>query len=603
MSLNNLKNYNWEQGTLSNPVSLDSDEINGLVTLALNSSVNSDVKGYIQPIDSISSYQEWVLNTNYPNLHLVNATVVDEPYDVVFENSLTVANIYEGNQIGIIPTNIGIDGLKFRIHSHTIVTDNIATEARIKERIHIEYDRVIVDPAQENSSWSDIVIIQALPVYQEWDDGVHIPKELTLNVSAIKVSSISINAPSKARPNGLVNGNAVLSHHTKPIITTIENDGSGIFILPKLGDEIIGKGSDGLSFNFLSPSNEGNYTISCVLYAFSTVSPSLVAAPVTLQVVQPYIKFTITTDGNFSDISTANPKITLQKVDSEDEPIGEPIVLTGTVSGNSLVYTYNVIADGTEKYSVSIPRIDPYLLDYDEYVIPQNVATEINIVYKEVSSGVYILYEDGAMQSTDDYIAAGYVPLSGKTPKAALVVGNGTQFVVNMDMCIINYSTMGLLARKISGDIIKLTDIPTMVTYDTAEEAVLDFDGYNETKTFLQFVLNSPRLNYDSPFSSWIEENVNPLVINGKELEWYAAALGEIQMIKDNSTNINMVGSLVKGTSWSIPNLNSDLVHAITIPTSQTSATDFYICGSNRNGTLIMDGLLSYAHHFILYKL
>lgn len=603
MSLNNLRNYNWEQGTLSNPVSLDRDEINGLVKLALNSSVDSDVKGYVQPIDSISSYQEWVLNTNYPNLHLVNTTVIDEPYEVVFENSLIIANIYEGNQIGIIPTNIGIDGLKFRIHSHTIVTDNIATETRIKERIHIEHDKVIVDQAQENSSWSDIVIIQALPVYQEWDDGVHVPKELTLNVSAIKVSSISINAPSKARPNGIVSGNIVLSYHTKPIITTTENDGSGIFVLPKLGDDIINKGSDGLSFNFLSPSNEGNYTISCVLYAFSTVSPSLVATPITLQVVQPYIKFTVTTDGTFSDISTANPNITLQKVDSEDKPIGEPIVLTGTVSDSSLIYTHNVIADGTEKYKISIPRIDPYLLDYDEYVIPQNVATEINIVYKEVSSGVYILYEDGAIQSTDDYVAAGYVPLIGKTPKAALVVGNGTQFVVNMDIGVIDYSKMGLLVRRIDGDRVRLTDIPTMRTYDTAEEAVLDFDGYNETKTFLQFVLNSPRLNYDSPFSSWIEENINPLVINGKELEWYAAALGEVQMIKDNVAEINMVGSLVKNTNWSIPGLYGNPVHSITISTSQTNNTEFYIWGSLKNGDLAMTELLEYAHHFILYKL
>lgn len=520
MPLNNLRNYNWEQGTLNNPVSLDSDEINGLVKLALNSSVDSYVKGYIQPIDSISSYQEWVLNTKYPNLHLVNQIVIDESYNVVFENGLTIANIYEGNQIGIIPTNIGIEGLKFRIHSHTIVTDNIATEARIKERIHIESGKIIVDQAQENSSWSDIVIIQALPVYQEWDDGVHIPKELTLTVSAIKVSSITINSPSMAKPNSIVRGNVVLSYHTKPIITTTENDGSGIFILPKLGDNIVGKGSDGLSFNFLSPSSEGNYTVNCVLYAFDTTNPSLVATPVTLQVLQPYIQLTVTTNGTFSDISTANPKITLQKVDSEDIPIGEPIVLTGTISGSSLVYTHNnIVGDGSETYQISVEKVSGYRAQFTHKITPDDVSNNVLINYTYLVPGIYVVYNDGTEEDYDTIYSRNFRPLDNLTPKYIAVVTSTYSFVIEpLDVII----TMKMCPNT--------TRVPNIPYTDD------DMDGENNTDKIITFF--GTDVEQADMYAPLMARN-SKITIGGNEVRGYIPSHGQLVILKDNKTNVN----------------------------------------------------------------
>lgn len=562
MALNRLHTYNWEQGTSENPVSLNSDEMNNLVALALSGSVNSDVKGYVHPTSSITSYQLCVLGENYPNLHLVDATVVDADYSVLFENNLTTAAINEGNQIGIIPLNIGLEGLKFRIYSHTITTDNIATEETIRGRIHVESGRVVVDAARENSSWSDTVIIQALPVYQEWDDGVHQPKELTLNVSAIKVTSVAISAPAMARPGSVVNGTIVLSYHTKPIVTSAQNDGSGIFVAPKFGDSLVGKGSDGISFSFIAPSEEDDYTITCALYAFNTTTIALTATPVTLHVMQPYIQFTVTTDGTFSDISSANPKITLQKVDSQDEPIGEPIVLTGAVSSSSLVYTYgngNVAGDGSETYKVSIDKISMHSAHYTDTIVPNGVISNYTINYGVIEAEIGIIYDDGTKQSKEEY----YTTMSfiaNKTVVGVYIETDDTKFIVDTENA--NNTTL----YGLGGYNQTISELPSF----TIEEALLDFNGKLRTN---QMAMGSAGIVAAMRTMQQITST-----INGTSRKAFYAAGGQAKLI---AINFSFIKNIAKLRSYT--NVADNSVNYYTSPNRIDSSTMFFNAKKNES--------------------
>lgn len=543
MALNRLQNYNWEQGTLTNPVNLSGEEMSGLIELALRSSINSDVRGYIHPISSISSYQEWVLNTKYPNLVLVNATIVDTEYSVLFENNATTAYINEGNRIKLVPLNIGLGALKFRIYSHAITTDNVASEETIRGRVSIDAENgyVVVGAAQENSSWSDTVVIQALPVYQEWDDGVHIPKELTLSISAVKVTSATIIVPSVAKPSTAISGNITLSQHTKPIITGGSNTGNGVFVVPKIGDTVLGTGSDGLSFSLITPT-EGTYAISCDVYLFSTSVIGLTATPVNIVIKYPYIQFTVTTDGTFSDISSANPKITLQKVDSEDTPIGEPIVLAGTVSGSSLVYTYgngNVAGDGSETYKVTFDEApEGYKNIQNVFITPNQPLTEVAVQYVVNKPDLYFVYGDGDYEPLSAIETRGRVK-SGKTRIGIAIVTENTSFILSTASehkpTSRDYSGYGdRFLRGLNGYSIP---VDTATKTQSRIDAVEDFRGQENTLAVYSANIEAfTQGNADGRFFAIPQTTVE---INNVQYNGFIPSLGQLEIIAQNASIIN----------------------------------------------------------------
>jgi len=84
-----------------------------------------------------------------------------------------------------------------------------------------------------------------------------------------------------------------------------------------------------------------------------------------------------------------------------------------------------------------------------------------------------------------------------------------------------------VLLDRSEGPAATLTDIPGVQTYDTTESALMDFDGYNETKRLVDLLTNSPRLQYTSPLSVYMKDNVE-FNIGGVELDWYVASLGEL---------------------------------------------------------------------------
>lgn len=81
MSVNNLRNYNWEQGTQASPVLLTGAEFNKLTTLIeesnrVGSNINADIRGWVQVGQNITSYQKYLAELakdgqGNPLLHVV----------------------------------------------------------------------------------------------------------------------------------------------------------------------------------------------------------------------------------------------------------------------------------------------------------------------------------------------------------------------------------------------------------------------------------------------------------------------------------------------------------------------------------------------------
>lgn len=421
MSLNNLRSYNWEQGTLSNPVSLTGTQFSWLINLLKKGTVTKDIRGYIQVGSPITSYEKYLVELakdehNQPLLHLVNPTVTPVEYTVVPQAN----TIKEGTSTKLNINGIGLEALKFRIVNHT----NDTPDYQARTTIDTKLGYVRVAPAQENTTWTDVVTIQTCPVWEEWSDQGASIVEFDVTVNTVAVTSVTITAPQHVKPgitfNPIVNFLPV--GHTKPIVNTLEDAGAkrGICFIPTSDNFTVGKTTDPTKMSAIAPNTETpvgeTWSLGCGVYAFTNIQ-TMATPSVNVAVKYPYIQFTVTTDGTFSDISTANPKITLQKVDSQDEPIGEPIILTGTVSGSSLVYNYgngNVAGDGNETYRVSIESVHGYNTPNIADIVPDEVITEVSVSYTVIVAGLYVLYSDGTLENADETINRGGA-IQGKT--------------------------------------------------------------------------------------------------------------------------------------------------------------------------------------------
>ena len=443
MSLNNLRSYNWEQGTLSNPVSITGTQFSWLINLLKKGTVTKDIRGYIQVGSPITSYEKYLVELakdgdNQPLLHLVNPTVTPVEYTVVPQAS----TIKEGTSTKLNINGIGLEALKFRIVNHT----NTTPDYQARTTIDTELGYVRVAPAKENTTWTDVVTIQTCPIWEEWTDQGASIVEFDVTVNAVAVTSVTITAPQYVKPGVTFNPivNFLPVGHTKPIVNTLEDAGAkrGICFIPTSDDFTVGKTTDPTKMSAVAPSTETpvgeTWSLGCGVYAF-TSSQTMATPSVNVAVKHPYIQFTVTTDGTFSDISSANPKITLQKVDSEDTPIGEPVVLTGQPTPpppsepTSLVYTYgnnNVAGDGSEIYKVSIENVQGYTTPDIANITPNGVITEISASYNVIQPNVYIVYTDGTEQHYDDFVLNGMQFLDNKTPNYIHIVDSRKEFGV-----------------------------------------------------------------------------------------------------------------------------------------------------------------------------
>ena len=559
MSLNNLKNYNWEQGTLSNPVSLTGTQFSWLINLLKKSTVTKDIRGYIQVGSPITSYEKYLVELakdehNQPLLHLVNPTVTPVEYTVVPQAS----TIKEGTSTKLNINGIGLEALKFRIVNHT----NTTPDYQARTTIDAELGYVRVAPAQENTTWTDVVTIQTCPVWEEWTDENASIVEFDITVNAVAVTSVTITAPQYVKPGVTFNPivNFLPVGHTKPIVNTLEDAAAkrGICFIPTSDDFTVGKTTDPTKMSAIAPNTETpageTWSLGCGVYAF-TNTQTIATPSVNVTVKYPYIQFTVTTDGTFSDISTANPKITLQKVDLEDTPIGEPIVLTGQPtppppSGpTSLVYTYgngNVAGDGSETYKVSIENVQGYTTPNIANITPNGVITEISASYNVIQPDVLLVYNDSTLENYDTIVERGDIQ-SGKTPIGIRILTGITDFVIGFD----NFT----LTEIYNDGTPRYAVADTECDVEPLKRVGLALNDVTDTDDDVKMINNAYRLaNYS--IVKDIQNNVfykaysKTIVLNEITYKGNIPGKNQLNAIYDNFTRISIIAQIANIAVW-----------------------------------------------------
>lgn len=543
MSLNNLRNYNWEQGTLNNPVSLTGTQFSWLINLLKKGTVTKDIRGYIQVGSPITSYEKYLVELakdehNQPLLHLVNPTVMPVEYTVVPQAS----TIKEGTSTKLNINGIGLEALKFRIVNHT----NTTPDYQARTTIDTELGYVRVATAQENTTWTDVVTIQTCPVWEEWTDQDASIVEFDVTVNAVAVTSVTITAPQYVKPGVTFNPivNFLPAGHTKPIVNTLEDAGAkkGICFIPTSYDFNVGKTTDPTKMSVIAPNTETpvgeTWSLGCGVYAF-TNTQTIATPSVNVTVKYPYIQFTVTTDGNPNDIVTANPKITLQKVDSENTPIGELVVLTGQPTPpppsepTSLIYTYgnsNVAGDGSETYKVTFgPAPEGYRDIQQMTITPNQVITEISVQYIVKRPGFYQVYADGYEPISAVEERGGFI--SGKTRIGIAIVTDETKFIIGIGDNLIG---SGKFINTSSNS--KCPAEGRTVT-SSSLDASEDYDGERNTIAIANYFTEHSDLIIGEGAIPQVREKT--ITYGGQVFNGYIPAVGQALLIIANYTVLN----------------------------------------------------------------
>lgn len=553
MGLSNLKNYIWRNGSTVSPVNLSQDEFNGLTELIKSEGITKDLQGYIHPINAITSHQDYLVRTYCPNLHLVNPTINPTDYNV----ELSTGVVNEGGRIKINVYLIDIEALDFRVTNHSIVSDGAITDETIQSRIHIDKESgyIVIDPAKENATWTDEVTIQCLPVYESWDSPSSVPKILSFTVIATKITGATITAADTTAPGKFFNTEVTFTpaEHTKPIVEDVAQAANGIYLDPFSEDFTFNQKNQNV-LTWYAPTTQGSYQLGCNVYVFGYNNAHLLATVTKqIQVTNPYIQVIINTDGTFSEIVSANPKLSLQKLNSSKEPIGTAIELTGVQGESTFTYTYNnnVKLYGSEKYRISFPDIYKYEEIETIVVVPTQVITTINKTYVLKKPKIYFANADGSrFDKAEDAIARGRVTF---TPKYMCVYEPGDDTGSNPErvMCfelnpnyLSNLKTYFYSAYVSNNNdlksIIGSYDIRNYIPYKNFQNRDLDFDGYNNTlalKRYLDDTLNDMYGAYPNTAGTYEGNtfdifNILDTTFMGKQSLGYIIAGGELNYFK-----------------------------------------------------------------------
>ena len=529
-----LQTYTWNNGTSENPVELNPTQLSLLLKLALDTSVQSDVRGHITTSSGrIAKYTKWQLNQKYGENLVIHAEEDDDVFSII-----PVRNaINEGESTVITVTGMSASSVKFRLlHSFRNVYG--ISQDKAQARIHMEGNTLVVNQPEENASWTDEVTIQAIPLYEDWNtiDSSSIVS-CTVTVSAKELTGIVLTSPSMVVYGEMFQSEVKLipSSNTKKNFVTFDaiciTDGSIPVRKPT---------TQGVYLYTQAPSEQCNLTLTVNAYLFNDLDTIVFSAQGEIESAIPYIRFIVTTDGTFSDISTANPKITLQKVDSEDTPIGEPIILTGTVSGSSLVYTYgggaggNVTGDGSETYKVTFGDAPEGYRNIQQMTItPNQVITEISVQYVVKRPDLYFVYGDGDYEPLSAIEERGSFK-SNKTRVGVAIVDENSSFLIKVPSE--SFSKQEKLAIEVPGVDYKPTEI----------DAKEDFDNQRSLTISNNHIANS----IDSAFAlvynytvEWNEETIHARI----------PSYGNLMKILNNGGVINKFINDFMGYKWIIP--------------------------------------------------
>lgn len=426
-----LQSFTWNNGTVDNPVSLNTQQLASIVNLASQNNITKDVRGHITTSSGmISKYEKYVLNQAFPNL-IVHATEIGDSFSLVAGKS----TINEGDSTIIAVTGLATSAVDFALE-HTITGRSGIEENAIMSKIRMEGNYLVVDAPQENASWRDVVRVKAKPIYEEWSNS-SVVRYVDVTVVAIAVSGITLSGVNKIGCGNTAEISVGITPATSTklsglsLVNSLASTGSLPVMQPSISNGII---------SVTAPAEQCNLTLTTNAYLFGDMSTLAFYATKSFEVLFPHIRFVVTTDGTFSEIVNANPKITLQKVNENEEPIGEAAVITGSTSGNSLVYefgyAYNngvVRGDGSEKFIITAENVKGYTKTFPPNVIPNDVDTIINATYNAIQTGIYVVYSNGDEESSEDVLSR-YGFASGKTVVAFKLVTSYCTFAVNANL-------------------------------------------------------------------------------------------------------------------------------------------------------------------------
>ncbi len=522
-----LQTFTWNNGTNANPVVLNSQQLGNLLKIATNNSIQSDVRGHITTSSGqIAKYIKWQLEQKYGENLVIHA----EPIEDAFSIFAVRGNINEGDQTEIIVTGVSPSSVKFRMQ-HSFRNVYGIQQSAAQARIHMEGTTLVVDNPQENASWTDVVTVQAILSYEDWNEvDSDVIQTCTVTITAKELTGISLTAPQQVTYGSTFESTIALlpNDNTKRNFVTLDanctSNGSLVVRKPTV---------QGTSIYTVAPAEECSLTLIVNAYLFNDLETIVFTSTQSgIQSAIPSIIFTVTTDGTFSDISTANPKITLQKVDSGGTPIGEPIILTGTVSGSSLVYTYgngNVAGDGSETYKVTFGEApEGYRNIQQQTITPNQVVTEIGAQYIVKRPGFYQVYADGYEPISAVEERGGFI--SGRTRIGVGIVTDETQFIIGVgeDLAsqqmklISSTSSCPATGRTVTGSGLDATE---------------DYDGERNTIAISNyFTEHSDLLDGTGAIPSFHEKSI---IYGNRTFYGYIPACGQLSIIIANLSLIN----------------------------------------------------------------
>lgn len=363
-----LRNFIFNEGTTDNPVVLSQKHIAALVAVAQDDNVEKDVKGYATMVqgDTIKRYQKYILDNKFPNLNLVNVLVSAD----VFRLAKTSGNnaIKEGGSSKIIATGIDMGLLDWEITHNITVSGAIAVDRSVIEsRFHFNSKTgdITIDNAQENASWTDVIVLRAYPNYDHdnW-------QEISITVTAVEVADAALTFDSTLVGKGAMVTYAVNVYpitHTKIVRVEATSNGAGTL--------------DTNLQRYIAPLTNETATITAKFYvgnAFITQQET------EIQTADPYIKINMIDDFGAEVISD---ELTVNIYDSASRLIAEGLKNGEQCDVNiGEIYTIELTRpNGNENYDTAI---------YNNTIIPSSLINNVDIIYPAKKFGIVAVFAD-----------------------------------------------------------------------------------------------------------------------------------------------------------------------------------------------------------------
>lgn len=496
-----LKKFTFHEGTTDNPVVLSQRQIRGLVALSLDESISRE---NINVNSVVKAESGKMYKSEYNAISSLGFTIIDttqeaDEFSIYFANT---ADLYEGNSREIYSTNISIEQLDFKISSHEIIisSGNISDDI-IKERIHIENGRLIVDAPQENSTWQDTITIQANPKY---DTTNKVFTKVPITVKAIELKGIKLSIADSV----LINERTTISTEYMP-----EN-------MTKLANRIevtSEKGAIGSGI-YLAPAEPCNDIIRAKCYMFGSNSPSFLVE---------------------KTINIKQPSIVCNIVDKDGDPVeGAYITVVDGVTGISTQL------NNGESMSAVLGRtysISAYLPEgYTKVVVPENVTTNtletiVTALYYPIQVGVMAVFEDGSYITYDEWFDMG---MHNANESGSRLIGAGYQ------------SADGESYFIADNDIIKkwsnlLIDIPIVQPDPNSGDgclAVTQQQAKRNTNTIVS-IMSAQGETADSCAAIYCQSCVK--VIGGVERHGWIGSCKQLKFLADNMTSLNTIRGVI----------------------------------------------------------